>query len=384
MRGCRPPNFAYPMKSALPISTLVSRRRFVGQFAAGTAAITFALRGRAQSAAAPRKLGVAIVGLGAYAGGQIGPALKLTEHCRLAGVVTGSHPKGRQWASEYGFPETSIYNYETMGRIADNPDIDIVYVITPNALHAGHVIAAAHAGKHVISEKPFTTNVADAENAIAACREAKVKLSIGYRLHFDPFHQEMMRLAAAPDFGPFTRMTGANGFYMRKKVWRAERKLAGGGPLMDMGIYCAHEACMAAGAAPIAVTAREHPKTRPEFFTDVEEGLDWTMEFASGAKAELMTSYSKNVGFFRAEGAKGWYALNPAFGYTGLKATSSRGPVNIAGLKSQQAVQLDDFALCVREDHPTRVPGEMGLRDMKIIAAIYEAAQSGKHVAVNA
>jgi len=153
---------------------------------------------------------------------------------------------------------------------------------------------------------------------------------------------------------------------------------------MDMGIYCAHEACMAAGAAPIAVTAREHPKTRPEFFTDVEEGLDWTMEFASGAKAELMTSYSKNVGFFRAEGAKGWYALNPAFGYTGLKATSSRGPVNIAGLKSQQAVQLDDFALCVREDHPTRVPGEMGLRDMKIIAAIYEAAQSGKHVAVNA
>ena len=211
-----------------------------------------------------------------------------------------------------------------------------------------------------------------------------MKLSIGYRLHFDPFHQEMMRLAGDPDFGPFLKMTGANGFYMRKKVWRAERKLAGGGPLMDMGIYCAQEACMAAGTAPVAVTAHEHPKTRPEFFTDVEEGIDWTMEFSSGAKAELTTSYGKNEGFFRVEGAKGWYALEPAFGYRGLKATSSRGPVNIAGLKSQQAVQLDDFALCVREDHPTRVPGEMGLRDMKIIAAIYEAAQSGKHVAVNA
>ena len=372
------------MKTPLPISTLVSRRRFVGQLAAGATAITFALRGRAEPAVAPRKLGVAIVGLGSYARGQIGPALKLTEHCRLAGVVTGSRTKGLQWAREFGFPETHVYDYEGMGRIADNPDIDIVYVITPNALHAGHVIAAARAGKHVISEKPFTTNVADAESALGACRQAKVKLSIGYRLHFDPFHQEMMRLAQDPGFGPFRRMTGANGFRMGTKVWRAERRLAGGGPLMDMGIYCVQAACMAAGAAPVAVTAREHPKTRPEFFTDVEEGLDWTMEFAGGAKAELMTSYGKNVGFFRAESARGWYELGPAFGYSGIKATSSRGPVGIVGLRSQQAIQLDDFARCVREDRPTRVPGEMGVRDMRIIAAIYEAARSGKRVAVGA
>jgi glucose-fructose oxidoreductase len=361
----------------------VSRRTFLGRLAAGTAAWSLAARLRGE-AAPPRKLGVALVGLGTYATGQLAPALQLTEQCRLMGVVTGSKAKGEAWAAKYAFPEKNIYGYDTMHQLADNQDIDIVYVVTPNALHAEHVMLAAKAGKHVISEKPFTTTVADAEKAIAACRAAKVKLSIGYRLHFDPFHQELKRLAREKDFGPLLTMVGANGFRMGRKVWRAERKLAGGGPLMDMGIYCVQAACMAAeDKMPVAVTAREHPKTRPEIFADVEEGLDWTMEFANGAKAELMTSYSQNVGRFRAEGAKGWVAIEPAFGYSGLRLTKSEGLPNIVGLRSQQAVQLDDFARCVRENRESRVSGEMGLRDMKIIEAIYaSAADGGKKVAV--
>ena len=368
-----------------PALASVSRRKFLGHLSLGAVGLALASRGRAADAPAPRKLGVAIVGLGGYARGQIGPALRLTEHCRLMGVVTGSAAKGQQWASEYGFPEQNIFSYDTMHRLADAKDIDIVYVITPNALHAEQVIAAAKAGKHVISEKPFTTKVADAERAIAACRAAKVKLSIGYRLHFDPFHQELMRLAREKDFGRLTRLTGANGFRMTRPQWRAQSNLAGGGPLMDMGVYCVQAACMAAeNAAPVAITAREHPKTRPEFFVDVEEGLDWTMEFANGVKAELMTSYEKNVGYFRAEGEKGWYELGPAFGYGGLKANSSRGPLNIKGLQSQQAVQLDDFARCVREGRESRVSGEMGLRDVKILEAIYAAAKSGQRVELKA
>lgn len=362
-----------------------TRREFLGQLSLGAASLALASRGRAAEAIAPKKLGVAIVGLGGYARGQIGPALKLTEHCRLTGVVTGSPDKGRQWAKEYGFPEQNIFSYGTMGRLADATDIDIVYVITPNAQHAEQVIAAAKAGKHVICEKPFTTNVADAERAIAACRAAKVRLSIGYRLHFDPFHQELMRLAREKDFGTLTHLTGANGFRMTRPQWRGQYPLAGGGPLMDMGIYCLQEACMASDGAPVvAVTAREHPKTRPEFFVDVEEGLDWTMEFANGAKAELMTSYNQSVGRFRAEGEKGWYELAPAYGFGGLKANTSRGSVNIAGLKSQQAVQMDDFAQCVHEGRESRVSGEMGLRDMRIIEAIYAAAKSGKRVELKA
>jgi glucose-fructose oxidoreductase len=359
----------------------VSRRRFLGQLSVVGAV---ALTPRSLFAADPgRKLGVALVGLGSYSKGQLGPALKLTEHCRLAGVVTGSPEKGAQWAKDYGFPETSIYNYDTMGRMADNKDIDIVYVVTPNALHAEHAIAAAKAGKHVICEKPMANTVAECDAIIAACKAAGVKLSIGYRLHFDPFHEELRRLVRTSEFGPFMKMDGGFAFTMGSKVWRAERKLAGGGPLMDLGVYVIQETLMAAGTVPVAITARELPKKRPEFFLDVEESIAWTMEFANGARGEGYTSYNDNRNDFRAEAPGGWFEVGPAYSYRGIKAATSRGPVAATPLRSQQALQIDDFALCVRDNLPTRVPGEMGRRDMVIVEAIYaSAAADGKRVEV--
>jgi glucose-fructose oxidoreductase len=229
-------------------------------------------------------------------------------------------------------------------------------------------------------------NVAECDAMIAACKTAKVKLSFGYRMHFDPFVKEFKRIAHDKDFGTFTKMTGGNGFRMGRKVWRAEHALAGGGPLMDMGIYSVQAACMAAdGATPIAVTATEHPKTRPEIFADVEEGLNYTLEFASGLKADLVTSYSQNIGQFRVEGDKGWLEMNPAHGYNGLKLTTSKGPSTIVGVPSQQALQIDDFVLCVRENRESFVGGAMGRRDMTIIEAIYaSAANGGKRTLVKA
>ena len=364
-----------------PVVSALTRRKFLGQVTAGTATLAFAARAWSQ-AAPPKKLGVALVGLGSYATGQLGPALRATNNCRLAGVVTGSRAKGEKWAKDYGFPEKNIYGYDTMARIADNPDIDIVYVVTPNALHAEQVIAAAKAGKHVISEKPFTTSVADAEAAIAACRAAKVKLSIGYRLHFDPYHEELRRHAREKDFGAFTKVTGGFSFVMPQRVWRADKKLAGGGPIMDLGIYFIQGACMAAGGvAPVAVTAHEGPKTRPDMFPDVEETMNWTMEFASGLVAEGLTSYRQSLNRIRAEAPNGWLELQPAFNYNGLRGNTSAGPLRFAPV-NQQALQMDDFARCVREGRESRVAGEMGLRDMKIIEAIYAAARSGQRVQV--
>jgi glucose-fructose oxidoreductase len=363
-----------------------SRRSFLEKITVGTAALALGsgVRAQAPTSMEPgRKLGVALVGLGNYSRGQLGPALKLTQHCKLAGVVTGSKEKGAQWAKEFGFSDKNIYHYDTMARLADNPEIDIVYVVTPNSLHPQHVIAAAWAGKHVICEKPMANSVADCNAMLTACRVNKVKLSIGYRLQFEPQHREMARMGTEKEFGPFMKMTGGLAFTIRQRVWRVEKAMAGGGPLMDIGIYCLHAACMAAGGvAPIAITAREHPKTRPDFFRDVEEGIDWTMEFANGAKGEFTTSYNSGGDRFRAESEKGWIQFEPAFAYGGLKVTTSKGPLNIAVPPSQQAVQIDDFARCVKENRDTRVPGELGRRDMVIIEAIYAAAKSGKRVEV--
>ena len=370
------------MNPELPSS--LSRRSFVGQLAVGATALALAGRARGQ-APAPRKLGLALCGLGQYSRGQLGPALKLTGHVRLAGVITGSREKGVQWAKDHGFPEKNIYHYDTMQQMADNPDIDIVYVVTPNALHAPHTIAAAKAGKHVICEKPMAMNAAECDAMIAACKAAGVRLSIGYRLHFEPHTQELKRLAKEKDFGAFMKMSGGNGFVMQRKVWRADYKLSGGGPLMDMGIYSVQAACMAAGDATcVAVTAKEHPKTRPEIFSDVEEGLDYTLEFSNGAKAELVTTYAARIGKFRAEGDQGWIALEPAHSYTGIKAVTSKGPLEVRPIVSQQALQMDDFALCVREKRESIVGGAMGRRDMRIIDAIYEAAKTGRRTRVKA
>lgn len=384
--------------------TSISRRHFIGQASRGTAALAAGLgwgsgcsrrdssapvaaAGAAPAGSPPptgaRKLGVALVGLGGYSTYLLAPALQQTQHCELRGVVTGSREKGLRWAQRFGFPERNIYSYDTMAQLAGNPDIDLVYVVTPNALHAQHAIAAAQAGKHVITEKPMAGTVAECDAMIAACRSAGVQLYVGYRLQFEPHYRELERLARDQDFGPLRRMTGATAFTMTQPQWRAEKKLAGGGPLMDLGIYAVQAACMAQGeVAPVAVTAKERPKERPEFFRDVEETIDWTMEFASGARAQFVTSYNAGADTFRAEGEKGWIEFTPAFAYGGLKATTHRGPLEIPVPPSQQVVQLDAMALSAREGRDSPASAVMGRRDMLIIEAIYAAARTGQRVEV--
>src|SRR5215204_4005416 len=178
-----------------------------------------------------RKLGIALLGLGGYASGQLGPALRETRLCELRAVVTGHPEKGEQWANEFSLKKQNIYSYETFDRIADNKDVDIVYVVTPPALHPDFVIRAARAGKHVISEKPMATSVTDCDRMIAACGKSNVQLGVGYRMHYDLFRKELMRIANTQEFGPLTKLNGNFSFVMNQKQWRVEKKLAGGGAM---------------------------------------------------------------------------------------------------------------------------------------------------------
>ena len=372
-----------------------SRRKFLRDLSLGTAAVAtgFGLASCAKSqsdqvdpnAKAPngkKKLGVALLGLGRYASGQLAPALQETNLCQLTGVVSGHRDKAAQWADKYGFPQKNIYNYDNFDSIANNPDIDIVYVVTPPALHPEFVIRAAKAGKHVISEKPMATSVADCQAMIDACNKAGVKFSIGYRMHFDPYAKELMRLQRDGDFGQFTKMTGEFSFVMEQHEWRIEKKLGGGGPMMDLGIYIVQGACMATGQTPVAVTAHEEPKQRPDFFSEVEETIAFHLEFPDGAICDAVTSFNQSGGNFRVEGSKGWIDFQTgAFNYQVGDVVTSRGPLNYPN-PDQQALQMDDFADCIMSNCQTPVPGEMGLRDIKIIKAVYQAASTGKRVTV--
>jgi glucose-fructose oxidoreductase len=336
----------------------------------------------AAEAAAPRKpLGLALVGLGGYSTNQLAPALQQTKLCRLAGVVTGQREKGEAWATKYGFPAKNIFDYQTMARLADAPDIEIVYVVTPNGLHAEHAIAAARAGKHVIVEKPMANTVAECDAIINACKQARRKLSVGYRLHYHPVYVEMARLARDKDFGEFMKLTGRNGFVTKAKTWRQTAKLGGGGPIMDLGVYVIQAACVMAAATPVAVTAVKLPITRPDVFNEVEETMEFTLEFPNGAKCTARTSYNEYYRDFRADGDKGWFSMDRAYSYDDLRPTTSRGPITYTPM-NQQAAHMDAFADDVLNHRESIVPGEMGRRDLKIIEAAYRAMRSGKREVV--
>jgi glucose-fructose oxidoreductase len=357
-----------------------TRREFLGSL--GGLAAGYALAPALRAAEASGKpLGLALCGLGGYSNGELSPALLETKNVKLVAVITGTRAKGIKLAKLHGFDESNIYSYEQWDKVAANKAIDIVYVVTPPGIHAQNVVAAFGAGKHVICEKPMATSVTDCDTMIAAGKKAGKRLAIGYRLHFDPYHQELVRLAKTKELGPFMKISSANGYTLRRKSWRIEKSLAGGGALTDMGIYSIQGVCMAADANPISVTAKELSKTQPELFVEVEQALEFRLEFANGAVADIWSGYDANRAELFAEAAKGWFkGEKSVFGYRNLNiSTSAKGKLDF-GIFRQQQRHMDGVAAAFRDGTEVTCTGEVGRRDMVIIDGIYESIKTGKKV----
>ncbi|MBT34065.1 MAG: glucose-fructose oxidoreductase [Thalassobius sp.] len=329
------------------------------------------------------KLGIALVGLGYY-GSILAESLQKTKICELKGLVTGTPSKAKLWGSKYNIPEKNIYNYQNFDDIADNPDIDIVYVVLPNSMHKEFSIKAAKAGKHVICEKPMALNVKECEEIIAACNEAKVELGMGYRMHSEPYTQEVKRFAKENVFGKPHLVTSGSGYIMRgnPNQWRLKKDLAGGGALMNMGVYSIQCAIYATGEQPIAVSAQEF-KTMPDYFKEVDETITIQLEFPSGCIANLHTSHNANINDLYITYENGWCRLEPAHSYGPIQGETSKGVMDFP-VVNQQAEQMDDFAKHILQDAPNLCPGEMGLRDMQIVEAIYKSIDAGgKRIALD-
>src|ERR1700761_5950812 len=333
-----------------------SRRDFIRTGAIGAG--TLALGGPLDLFAArpAKKLGIALVGLGYYSYGQLGPALQHTNNCYLAGIVTGHPAKAEAWKKQYNIPDKNIYNYETFDQVAHNPDIDIIYVVLPVFMHKEYTIRAAQAGKHVICEKPMALNAKECDEMISACKKANRMLSIGYRLHFEPHTLEVMRLGQHQVFGKVTHIDTGNGFTYGgdPNAWRLKKALAGGGGLMDMGIYSIQGTRYTLGQEPVAVKATQE-KTKPELFKEVDETVFWELEFPGGFTATGKSSYNHDWSYLKVEEEHGRFELGPAFGYGGVRGSINGKPMNLP-LIVQQAAQMDDFVNCVRQNKQSRVP----------------------------
>lgn len=358
-----------------------SRRRFLRTSARGlaTAAMAPILSSLPLSAAhhgARRPLGIALVGLGNYAMKQLAPALQETERCRLTGLVTGTPEKKVKYGQQYGVPDSNIYNYKTFDEIADNDAIDVVYVVLPNSMHKEYVIRAAKAGKHVICEKPLGLNAAECEEMIEVCKQEGVSLNVGYRLHYDPNHQEIIRMAKEKPFGDVTYVQAEFSFQIGDPAqWRLRKDLAGGGAVYDIGVYCIQAARYATGEEPIAITAQEF-KTDPLKFAEVDETVSFQLEFPSGVICNSTTSYNARTNrLYVAYRNRGTALIEPAYSYGGIKGSvngKSMGyePVN------QQAKHMDGVSRSIVEGTDSTVSGQEGLLDMKVVDALYRSLGS--------
>jgi predicted dehydrogenase len=367
-----------------------SRRTFLKQIAASALAgpMIGSIKSQAQHIQSNIYEGpvlrVAIMGLGSY-GTRVAEAMQACSKAKLAGVISGTPSKVKAWQSKYNIPESNCYNYDNFDQIKNNKDIDAVYVITPNALHHDQVIRVAKAGKHVICEKPMAINATEARAMVDACKRANVKLLVGYRMHFEAKTLEIVRMRNDGELGKILFFQGLSGFTIGDpNQWRLNKQLAGGGAMMDIGIYSVNGARYMVGEEPIWVTAQE-VKTNPVKFKDgVDETITFQLGFPSGAVASCLSTYSmNNLDRFFVNGEKGFGELAPATGYGPIEGRTHNGELTQPHI-THQTVQMDEMASIILENKKPVIPvdGEEGLRDMVIIDAIFEAVRSGKKVAL--
>jgi glucose-fructose oxidoreductase len=365
------------MNLLTPAPTLTTRRDFLTGMAGLTASALFSPYAIAKNQAKD-KLGVALVGLGYYSTDLLAPALQQTKHCYLAGVVTGSPEKAELWKKKYNLPEKNIYNYKNFDQIANNPDIDIVYVVLPPSMHREYTIRAAKAGKHVFCEKPMAMTAKECEDMIKACRDNKRSLAIGYRCQHDPNTQAFMKIAKEQSLGKVKLIHCSAGYNEGRTTHWKQKKEMGGGVMYDMGVYALQGARLAAGEEPTLVTA-SHLTNRPEIYKNIDETTLFQLHFPSGAIANCTTSFGINTNFLKVNYEKGSLHMDPFSAYSGNKGVSTLGEINFP-LGMQQPKQLDDDALAILQNKPLLVPGEEGLRDIRVVEAIYQAARTGKAV----
>lgn len=357
---------------------MINRRKFVKQ-AASIAGLTLSSAGFAGILYQNKNLGVALVGLGYYSTDLLAPALQQTKNCHLAGIVTGTPTKAEKWKRDHNLPDKNIYDYRNFDSIANNPAIDVVYIVLPPSLHAEYVIRAANAGKHVWCEKPMAMTVAECQQMIDACKKNNVTLSIGYRMHHEPNTKQIIKYRKELTYGSVVKVEAAAGYFdSRTDHWKQKKSL-GGGAMYDMGVYPLNATRYSTGLEPIAVTARAST-TRPAIYKEVEETMQFELEFPSGITAVCETSFGKNMNDLQVTCSKGWYKLSPFQSYSGINGITSDGKKLDASIPNQQARQMDDDALSIINKTPMLVPGEEGLKDIRVVEAIYRSVKEKRKV----
>jgi predicted dehydrogenase len=320
----------------------------------------------------------AVVGLGHIAQVAVLPAFgNARRNSRLAAIVSGDPVKREEMQKKYGVE--NAYSYEEYDRCLASGGIDAVYIALPNHLHREYAERAARAGVHVLCEKPMALDEADCESMAAAARVAGVKLMIAYRLHFERANLEAIETARSGRIGEPRLFNSTFVTPVVPGNIRVRRE-TGGGVLWDIGIYCINAARGLFRDEPISVGAALAGQA-----DEVEESASCWMRFPNERLATFAVSFgAAKVSSYRIVGTKGDLAVDPAYEY----AKPLKHRLTIDGeqrerrfaKRDQFAPELLYFSDCILQNRDPEPSAEEGFADVRIIRALYRAAETGRPV----
>jgi predicted dehydrogenase len=370
----------------------ITRRGFITKMGKSFAVVNVAgvlLKDAAAELVVPdppgKKLGWAVVGLGSLSINQILPAFAKCEKSKVVALVSGHPEKANKLAARYGVNPKNIYNYQNYDSIKDNPEVDVIYIVLPNGMHAEYTVRGHQAGKHVLTEKPMANSPAECQQMIDAARKADRKLMVAYRCRYEPYNQEAIRIARSQELGPIQAIFADAGFKMGDPTqWRLNKSLAGGGSMMDIGIYALNASRYLSGEEPTQVNAMMYTTPGDPRFKEVEENVNFQLRFPSGILANCSSSYGYfHQSHYRVVGTEGRLQMDPATWYNGNRLKVERdNKIEEIELPERDhfAAEMEHMSDCVMRNKEPLTPGEEGLRDLKIITAVYEAGRTGKTV----
>jgi len=332
--------------------------------------------------ATPRTIRYGVVGLGHIAQVAVIPAFAhARRNSQLVAIVSGDRTKRREVARRYRIEHAFTYEqFDECLRV-----VDAVYIALPNSMHAEYAIRAARAGVHVLCEKPMAVTVQECRQMIAACRKAKVKLMIAYRLHFESLNLAAIDIARSGQLGALKFFNSSFSMTVRRGDIRTKRAF-GGGTLHDIGVYCINAARNLFRAEPTHVSAVSINSGLASL-SEIDETTAATLRFGNERVATFITSFNAaDVGSYRIVGTKGDLHAGPAYEYAeGLEYALTIDGKTIRrefGKRDQFAPELLYFSDCVLNDREPEPSGEEGMQDVKIVEALHASARSGKVIPI--
>jgi predicted dehydrogenase len=334
-----------------------------------------------------KRVGFAVVGLGSIAETAVLPAFRNSKRSKLVALVSRDQSRAQQLGAKFGVKH--CYSYENYAQCLNQPDVDAVFITSVNGAHAEQTIRAAAAGKHVLCEKPMATSVEDCLRMVEACRANRVRLMVAYRKYFEPGSVALKKLVTSGKLGRLRHIFSSYTEHVdpgKARTWQLNQKLAGGGSLMDIGIYCVNSMRWVAGSAPIDATAQTWTDN-PKRFREVEDSITFRLTHPEGLVCQGTSSYSSMAAsFLQVHGDQGWAALNPAFAFEEERRLFGK----IKGKWFEQrfkvidefALELNAFTESIRLGHDPEPDGMEGLRDIATIEAIYRSARENRTVPI--